>query len=278
MEALLVLILLAPIALLYWFWPRISRAMINRKPFPSEWLTILERQLPVYAHLPADLQRELLRLIKFFIHKKEFIGCAGLTITDEMRVTIAAQACLLILNRPSYEYQDLHYIYVYPTTFRAVQDVRNEIGLVSTQTRDLLGESWSTGKVVLAWDEVERGIRNFSDGDNVVLHEFAHQLDQEDGAMNGTPLLYTKAAYKSWAYVFGMEFEKLRHRDRRAIDIIDDYGAQNPAEFFAVATETFFEEPHRMQQHHPELFDQLYDYYHLDPRQWQPESELPTKG
>lgn len=268
MEALLLLLLPALIAALYWYWPRISRALLDRQPFPGDWLTILKQQLPIFEKLPTDLQFELQRLIKFFLSKKQFIGCAGLEISEEMRVTIAAQACLLILNRPSYEYQDLNYIYVYPTTFRAVQEVRNEIGLVSTQTRDLLGESWSTGKVVLAWDEVERGVRNFNDGENVVLHEFAHQLDQEDGAMNGAPLLYTKAAYKSWAYVFGKEFEKLRRRSPDAPDIIDEYGAINPAEFFAVATETFFEEPTRMQKHHPELFEQLRDYYHLDPREW----------
>ena len=134
----------------FWYWPRISRAILDRRPFPKDWLTIFRRQLPVYEHLAPDLQEELLWLIKAFISKKRFIGCAGLEISDEMRVTIAAQACLLILNRPSYEYQDLHFIYVYPTTFRAVQEVRNEIGLVSTQTRDLLGESWSNGKVVLA--------------------------------------------------------------------------------------------------------------------------------
>lgn len=268
MEALIILLLIGLLALHFWFWPRISRAILDRRPFPKDWLTILQRQLPVYERLTGDLQDELLRLIKAFISKKKFVGCAGLEISDEMRVTIAAQACLLILNRPSYEYQDLHFIYVYPTTFRAVQEVRNEIGLVSTQTRDLLGESWSNGKVVLAWDEVERGIRNFSDGQNVVLHEFAHQLDNEGGSMNGAPLLYTQAAYKSWAYVFGMEFEKLKHRDPLARDIIDHYGAKNPAEFFAVATETFFEEPGRMGKHHPELFDQLRDYYHLDPREW----------
>ena len=269
MELLLLLLLIGLTMPLYWYWPKISRALLDRQPLPAAWLAILQQQLPVYEKLPADLQEELQRLVHFFLRKKQFIGCAGLVVSDEMRVTIAAQACLLILNRPSYEYQDLNYIYVYPTTFRAVQEVRNEIGLISTETRDLLGESWSNGKVVLAWDEVERGIRNFSDGANVVLHEFAHQLDQEDGTMNGAPLLYTKAAYKSWAYVFGVEFEKLRHRSSRTPDIIDEYGAKNPAEFFAVATETFFEEPGRMQQHHPELFQQLLGYYHLDPREWQ---------
>lgn len=268
MELLLILVVVLLLVAHFLFWPRVSRALVDRKPFPAPWINIVRRQMPVYERMPTRLQQQLQNLIKRFLARKTFIGCAGLEITDEIRISIAAQACLLIVDRPSYEYEDLRFIYVYPTTFRAVQEVRDELGLVSTQTRDLLGESWSSGKVVLAWDEVERGARNFSDGYNVVLHEFAHQLDQESGATNGAPLLYTQAAYKSWAYVFGTEFEKLRQRDPLAPDIIDDYGATNPAEFFAVATETFFEEPHRMHKHHGALFEELRAYYHLDPREW----------
>lgn len=249
-------------------WPGMSRRRIVARPFPEAWLAILDARLPIYRKLPLHLQQDLQDLIKVFIHRKRFIGCAGLAITDEMKVTIAAQACLLLLNRPTYEYADLRFIYVYPTTFRSMRDVRDEIGLVRTQTRDLLGESWHSGKVVLAWDEVEHGARNFADGYNVVLHEFAHQLDGEAGAANGAPLLYTRAAYKSWAYVFGQEFARLRAGDPEHPGIIDRYGATNPAEFFAVATETFFEEPHKMYEHHRELFEELKNYYRLDPREW----------
>lgn len=249
-------------------WPRLYRRWIVRRPFPAAWRDLLVRQLPVYRKLGPALQRELQDLIKVFMHTKRFVGCAGLVITDEIRITIAAQACLLLLNRPTYEYADLRFIYVYPTGFRTTRDVRDEIGLVRTESRDLLGESWRSGKVVLAWDEVERGVRNFNDGQNVVLHEFAHQLDEESGAANGAPLLYTKAAYKSWAYVFGQEFARLRHGDADAPGILDQYGARNPAEFFAVATETFFEEPRKMYAHHRELFEELRGYYRLDPREW----------
>ncbi|MCB1691725.1 MAG: zinc-dependent peptidase [Pseudomonadales bacterium] len=250
-------------------WPAWRRRRIVARSFPPEWEALLDSRLPIFAAMRPDQQDELRDLIKVFIAGKTYIGCAGLDVTDEMRVVIAAQACLLLLGRPTHEYADLHYIYLFPSTFRATREVRNEIGLVSTESRDLLGESWDNGRVVLAWDDVEHGVRNWHDGENVVLHEFAHQLDSESGATNGVPLLYTKAAYKTWAYVFGREFEALARQDPHSPSLIDHYGATNPAEFFAVATETFFEEPERMYAHHRELFTELSTYYRLDPREWQ---------
>jgi len=248
--------------------PRFTRRWMRNKPFSNSWEKILAKRLPIYIKLPTVLKKQLQQLIAVFLDEKEFVACAGLSLTEEMKIVIAAQACLLLLNRPSNEYADLRTIYIYPTTFRATREVRDEIGLVSSQSHDLLGESWSNGKVILAWDDVEKGIRNFTDGMNVVLHEFAHQLDHESGTTNGAPLLYTKAAYKSWAYVLGKEFEKLQKRNPRKKSIIDHYGATNPAEFFAVATETFFEEPKKLYKHHTELFEELKNYYKLDPREW----------
>lgn len=269
--AVIVLVLIGAIiiaGLYFLFWPSYRRRLIVGRAFPAEYLQLLRQALPIYQKMDVALQQQLQDLIKLFLHHKRFVGCGGLVITDEIRISIAAQACLLLLNRPTFEYADLHYIYVYPSAFRATREVRDELGLVSTQSSDLLGESWSNGKVVLAWDDVEKGARNFTDGYNVVLHEFAHQLDHESGVTNGAPLLYTKASYKSWAYVLGCEFEKLQQSDPSKPSIIDHYGATNPAEFFAVATETFFEEPHLMYEHHRELFEQLHDYYRLDPRNW----------
>lgn len=248
-------------------WPRWRRERIFRQEFPAAWERILREHLPLFAKLPLHLQEQLRNLIKLFIHDKLFVGCAGLSITDEMRVLIAAQACLLILNRPSTGYADLRSIYVYPSAFRATHTVRDELGLEQTESRDLLGESWSHGRVVLAWDDVQKGARDFADGYNVVLHEFAHQLDHESGVTDGAPLLYSKAAYKSWAYVFAREFEKLQ-QSQPGESIIDHYGATDPAEFFAVATETFFEEPAQLYEHHRELFEELKSYYRLDPRDW----------
>lgn len=262
--ALFVLVL-ASAAYLF-FWPRYRRKKILSEQFPEQWENILRERLSIYFRMPAHLQQQLRQLVQVFIRDKTFVGCADLEVSEEMKVLIAAQACLLLLNRPTYEYPELQAIYIYPSAFRATHEVHDELGLVSTETRDLLGESWNTGKIILAWDDVDKGVRNFSDGYNVVLHEFAHALDHESGAANGAPLLYTKSAYKSWAYVLGEEFEKLQ---QGGDNIIDEYGSSNPAEFFAVATETFFEEPHKMYEHHRELFEQLQQYYRLDPREWQ---------
>ncbi len=263
---LFIIVLLVAVHLL--ILPRLFRHRAVSKPFPDTWEKILVERFPVYLKLPAELKKQLQQLVNVFIENKEFVGCADLEVNDEMKVLIAAQACLLLLNRPTHEYVDLRTIYLYPSTFRATREVRDELGLVSHQSHDLLGESWSNGKVILAWDDVEKGVRNFTDGFNVVLHEFAHQLDHESGVTNGAPLLYTKAAYKSWAYVLGKEFEKLQKRDSNKESIIDHYGATNPAEFFAVATETFFEEPDKLYKNHKALFEELEKYYRLDPREW----------
>jgi Mlc titration factor MtfA (ptsG expression regulator) len=265
---LILVIIILIVGFYLFFWPKISKARIRSKEFNQQWNSILNNRLPVYKKFPEQLKQNLQNLMKVFLYEKTFIGCAGLEVTEEMEVVVAAQACLLLLNRKTTEYQDLTTIYLYPTSFKATRQVRDELGLVSTESSHLLGESWSTGKVILAWDNVDKGIRNFTDGHNVVLHEFAHQLDHESGSTNGAPILNTRAAYKSWAYVFGKEFEKLQKSEPNGKNIIDYYGATNPAEFFAVATETFFEEPVKMYDNHKELYQQLSSYYHLDPRQW----------
>ncbi len=252
------------------FWPGIRLNRINQQPFPESWRAILRQRLPFYDRLPQAQQSRLQNLIKRFLIDHEFIGCAGLEIDDEIRVTVAAQACLLILNKKGYHYRRLKAILVYPSTFVATREVRDDLGLVSTTHTALLGESWDQGKVVLAWDNVEKGVRNLHDGRNVVLHEFAHQLDSESGAVNGAPVLQTRGAYKSWAHVFHKEFEELNRRASHHYNsLLDDYGATSPAEFFAVATETFFERPQEMATHHQELYRELAQYYQVDPGKWQ---------
>lgn len=255
------------------FWPGIRLRRLDKQPFPEPWLAILRRRLPFYDRLGQSHQQRLQNLIKRFLNDHSFIGCAGLEINDEIRVTIAAQACLLILNKRGYSYGKLRSVLVYPSTFVATREVRDELGLVSTSHSALLGESWDQGKVVLAWDNVEQGVRNLHDGRNVVLHEFAHQLDSESGSVNGAPLLQTRGAYKSWAHVFHKEYEELNQRKANHYQsLLDDYGATNPAEFFAVATETFFERPAEMAAHHQELFQELARFYQVDPGQWQTSS------
>ncbi len=267
--SLIFLILLMLAAVAYFSWPHYRLRKVLAEPFPTEWRRILQRNLPVYRRMPTDLQLQLKRDIRQFIHEKYFSGHAGLEITDEMRVTIAASACLLILNRKTGVYPGLKYILVYPGAFAVERESVDESGLSRMNYRHLMGESWSAGKVVLSWEDVLRGNRDFKDGTNVALHEFAHQLDHETGSTNGAPLLGSRASYRRWAKVLTNEFEKLQqaayHGDRT---LLDHYGATEPAEFFAVVTETFFELPHLMQQKHPELFEQLQKYYRVNPTDW----------
>lgn len=265
-----ILLILAGVIFRVVFWPRIRIAGINKQAFPETWQQTLLERLPFVAKMPAAEQEQLRLLIKVFLADKTFYGCAGQTIDDDIRVTVAAQACLLLLNQNRAPYPDLDSILVYPSTFVATREVANELGLVSTNHMALLGESWSQGKVVLAWDNVEQGVKNLQDGHNVVLHEFAHQLDHESGSTNGAPVLTTRGAYKSWAHVFSKEFEELQEdAEQGRKSLLDHYGATNPAEFFAVATETFFERPKEMARHHKELYQQLKQYYKLDPSAWQ---------
>lgn len=241
---------------------------VRRRPFPPEWLDTLSTGLPVYPRLSPEQQTRLQDMIKFFIDRKRFYGCAGLKVTDEMRVIIAAQACLLVLNRGGALYPKLKSILVYPTAFRVNRDEHQADGTVAEGGHNLLGESWNNGRVILSWDDVSRGVADFSDGHNVVLHEFSHQLDAESGVTNGAPPLRSNS-YKAWAAIFTRNFEDLEARSIRGLDtVMDEYGATNPAEFFAVATETFFEKPHELHGRRPELYEQLQRYYQADPREW----------
>jgi len=248
--------------------PAVKKRFLLNKAFPDAWQQILYKRLPIYHNLPPDTKQQLQQLVTLFLADKRFYGCSGLQINDEIRVTIAAEACLLILNRRTSLYSKLRSILVYPDAFVAKREQYDAAGVASNHPVGLLGESWDNGKIVLSWDDVERGVRDFDDGHNVVLHEFAHQLDCEAGGCNGTPLL-KPSRYQSWARVLSTEFTALQYsatHHKRAVE--DYYGATNPAEFFAVATETFFEKPQLMASKQPQLFAQLADYYCVDPRQW----------
>lgn len=250
--------------------PRYRLKKAIAAPFPDEWVAIVERNIAVYQNLPMELRMQLRNLIRQFLHQKVFTGAGGLEITDEIRVTIAAEACMLLVNRPTNVYPSLRYIIVYPTAFVVDRPQGGADGIVSEGRKGLLGESWSNGKVILAWDNVLHGSSNFVDGQNVVLHEFAHQLDSESGSTNGAPVLAGRNCLRTWAATLSGEFDELQKdawKGKRSL--IDHYGATNPAEFFAVSTETFFEKPVQMAKHHAELFEVLRCYYRIDPREWQ---------
>jgi len=248
------------------------RQDVMKKPFPEKWNKILLANIPVFKHFPARLQLELKSLTLLFLDEKDFEGCGGLEITDEIKVTIAGEACMLLLNRNLSEcFPHLHTILVYPHAY--VVAGRDAIGgrqVVEEVESVRLGESWQNGEVVLAWDHVKNGALNFDDGHNVVLHEFGHQLDQASGSANGAPVLKNRSSYKTWGKVLSRDYmELLDKTEHHKKDVIDSYGATNPAEFFAVATETFFEKPEQLHEKHPELFEELKKYYNIDPREWE---------
>ena len=249
------------------------RHRLRAKPFPPAWRAILRRRVPRYATLPHDVRRELERLVGVFLAEKDFIGCAGQEIDDEVRVTIAAQACMLMLGRRPRYFPGLSTILVYPGAF-VVERLRPEPSGVLQETRQALsGESWSHGQVVLSWEDVLQGAADPADGRNVVIHEFAHQLDQEKGYANGAPLLPARSRYERWSRVLGEEFARLRARAAWGPPpgdqpLLDFYGATDPAEFFAVASEAFFERPEELARAHPALYAELSGYYRVDPRDW----------
>jgi Mlc titration factor MtfA (ptsG expression regulator) len=183
-------------------------------------------------------------------------------------VTIAAEACLLLLNQGWSVYPKLMSILVYPNAFGVERENLRADGIVAKARHRLLGESWNAGKVILSWDDVVGGAADFRDGHNVALHEFAHQLDEASGSANGAPPL-RRNSYRTWARVFNRNFEDLKARSlRHQPTVMDQYGVTNPAEFFAVATETFFEKPHQLHKTRPDLYAELQLYYQLDPREW----------
>lgn len=263
-------VLLAAAAIALWpLWVRRRRERIAGRPFPQAWRRLLRRQVPLVARLPARQQLRLKGLMQVFLAEKPVIGCGGLRVTDEIRVTIAALACLPLLGAARGIYPALRQVLVYPGAFIVDRPLTESGGVLSDQRRVLAGESWSQGQVLLAWDEVRRGALTPGDGHNVVIHEFAHQLDQAGGAANGAPALPTAAAYRRWATVMQNEFDALKERLAHGEPgLIDAYGATDPAEFFAVVSELFFERPIELAAGHPALYADLSGYYRLDPASW----------
>lgn len=262
----LALVVIAFFAVRYYRQRRYAR--IRQTPLTRGQLETLQAALPFFGRLSPGEQERLKEKVKLFLAEKQFYGCAGLSISDEIRVTIAAEACLLILNHEGELYPGLTSVLVYPTAFVVAHDEPDEDGVVFSASRDLLGESWDNGRVILAWDAVEHGSSDFTDGNNVVLHEFAHQLDALSGRADGAPPLAPNS-YKSWARVLSQNYEDLQNRSETGLpSTIDTYGATNPAEFFAVATETFFEKPQALYDSQPDLYEELSAYYRVDPRDW----------
>jgi len=245
------------------------RRQATSRPFPAAWDEILARNVPLAARLPEVDRADLGRRIQIFVGEKRFEGAGGLQMTDEVRVTVAAGACVLLLHRGEDYYPGLVSILVYPGAFRVHSSEHSADGLVTERNQVRLGEAWTAGAVVLSWDDVLRASTEGHGGHNVVLHEFAHQLDMEDRDANGAPALAHGSMYPAWAEILGDEFARLQAAaDAHEPTLLDWYGAESPAEFFAVATETFFERPVDLRDRHPELYGQLRGFYAQDPGNW----------
>lgn len=238
------------------------RNELAKQRLTTEQRDELIEDFPMFKRLPVELQQDLEGLIHVFNAEKSYVACGGLEeVTLHMRHVIAAQACLLLLRRPHDLYAKLRTISVYPDAYVAL----DEHGIESVR----LGESWTTGSIVLSWANVVAGGRNEEDGHNVTVHEFAHQLDQADGAGDGVPPLEDGSKYRNWSNTMKPAFEKLIERtNKNKRTVMDDYGAENPAEFFAVATETFYEKPKQLNEKKPELYALLREYYGVDPIEW----------
>ena len=240
-----------------------ARRDLLAAPFPADWLALLER-LAFYRMLDERGQQRIRDDLRVLIAEKEWEGCGGLELTDEIRVTIAAQASLLLLNIEHDYYPKMQTILVYPGAYRTPSQ-RDAAGVV--QAGDArLGEAWPGGPVVLAWDAARHGALDPDDGHNLVYHEFAHRLDMLDGLADGTPPLPDREAAAQWVATMTVEYDALRAAAASGrATLLDAYGATNPAEFFAVATECFFERSRQLSARHPRLYQLLRDFYQQHP-------------
>jgi Mlc titration factor MtfA (ptsG expression regulator) len=243
------------------------RSVQFSEPFPLAWRSLLEQAVPLYRRIPHDLRLRLEPVVRAFLADVRFVGCNGLEVTQEMRLVIAVQACLLIVARDAQAYASLGSVLLYPNEFIVNEKDEDETGIVTEGESVLSGQSVDTSQIVLSWQDVQQSGR---DGEiyNVVLHEFAHFLDNiVDGTLTDTAS--RRAAFETWHALLDREYQALCDAvDRGEEPLIDPYGAESTAEFFAVATETFFEQPVELRHLHPALYAGLASFYGLDPAAW----------
>jgi len=247
------------------------RRQILAQPFPERWSDWLDENVGHYRQLDPARQAKLRELAQVFVAEKHWEGLAGLELTGEMQITIAALACLLLLGRPEeLNFDHVLSILIYPNVFLARDRQPNAAGIVDLGREARIGEAWYRGPVILSWEDCLSDAQQDYYGGNVVLHEFAHQLDMAHGGfIDGTPTLSSDADYDRWRIVMTAAYEDLRDRCRRRRPrVLDCYGVKDHAEFFAVASETFFERPFAVRQQAPELYALLRDFYRLDPAEW----------
>jgi Mlc titration factor MtfA (ptsG expression regulator) len=240
------------------------RRRLLAQPFPADWEQVLRRNLGLYNRLGPAEQQQLKDILRILVAEKEWTGCKGLEVTDEVRVTIAGAAALLILAREHDYFEPVQSILVYPTTFGMPAREHVGGGFVLEGNQELLGQAHYRGPVLLAWDEVLHDCRHPDRGRNVVLHEFAHQLDYEGAPPPATSQEEVK--WQRFGQVMQAEYQALVDASAHGrATLLDSYGATNPHEFFAVATECFFGQPAQLRQRHPRLYEVLRDYYNQGP-------------
>ncbi len=231
-------------------------------PFPPAWRDLLDRRLVHWRLLDETERRRLEDLIRVFLVDKKWESSQGLELTDEIRVLISAMACLLILGLDDDAYRGVTWIEVQPTTMVSRGPRLTAEGVVSDGVLPILGETSFTGPVFIAWDAAQEGARHPERGHNVVYHEFAHKLDMDDGTVDGTPVL-DPADRARWIEVCTAVYQEVR--DGRAGELLDPYAGVDPGEFFAVATEVFFDQPDELEARHADLYDVLRRFYRQDP-------------
>lgn len=261
---LLLLIGILGLAVYLFAWPRWRRRLTLRSPFPESWRYTLEQWVPLYRRLPPPLQRQLEQHVQVFLREKPIYGCDGLTVTDQIRVTIAGHACLLIVARPFSDFDNIRGILVYPGAYRVRERVSD--GILESEEHEIrAGESWDEGRVVLSWEDCLLAARDPEGPHNVVLHEFAHQLDHAGGTTNGAPRLDGTTAQR-WQAVMSEAYERLVDAmETGEPSWLDPYGMSHPVEFFAVLSEAFFQQPRTLRHHEPAIYEVLTRFYRISP-------------
>ena len=237
--------------------------ILEREEIPQHiWQKVI--QLRCLSGMSADELRRLQALVLLFLHAKVINGAHDLKITDEMRVAIALQACVLILNLDLDYYDDWIEIIVYPGEFILDYDYADEAGVVHHVRNIASGEAWLSGPVILSWQEMVN--THATPVHNVVIHEFAHKLDMLHEGANGCPPLHANMSVQTWHDVFSQAYAVFCNQVEEGVDtVVDTYAAESPAEFFAVLSEVFFESPVALKQHFAAVYEQLALFYRQDP-------------
>ncbi|HET6423838.1 MAG TPA: M90 family metallopeptidase [Planctomycetaceae bacterium] len=237
-------------------------------PLDPAWMDMIQSRCKPFGSLSSEQQTRLVNDVRIFIAEKHWEGCNGLVVTDEMRVTIAVQACLMALGFPGVPFERLLSVLIYPDTFVAKATRQQPWGVVQENDEPRLGEAWYQGPVVLSWKEVLEQTTGVQPARNVVIHEFSHLLDMQNREVDGIPDLdHTHSA--NWVPIFEEAYERLVRQARLGrVSVLDDYGATSKIEFFAVSSEAFFEQPQRLRDEFPSLYGILNEYYRQDPAAW----------